>query len=183
MTYTVLTAPTVEPVTAAECKSDLHIDAAEDDAKLDLLIASAREVAEHEVGGWIAPQEARLLLADWPESIVINRGPVRAVKAISYWNGATWVDLNAGAFLLDREGLASVIYPLVDWPALGDRPGNRVRVDLVVGYESVELIPASAKRFVLAQVAAWYAAPESAGARMEINPLLAGLLAPLCTYA
>lgn len=183
MTYMVLTAPAVEPVTAAECRSDLHIDAAEEDAKLDGLIQSAREVAEHQVGGWICPQEARLLLAAWPDSIVITRGPVRSVKQISYWSGAAWSVLDPAAYFMDREGVTSVIYPSSSWPALAERAGNRVRVDLAVGYQDRAAIPASAKRFVLAQVAAWYAAPEGAGARTEINPLLSGLLDPLRTYA
>lgn len=183
MTYTILTPATVEPVTLAECKLALRIEDTASDADLQMLIQSARELAEHETSTYLAQQTVRLSLTDWPgpaEAIPV-RGPVTGT-AITYWNGSAWTAVDAGQAVTYLDGTRWFVAPLNSWPALADRPGPRVRLDLTVGYAPL-LVPACAKRFVLAHVAAWMANVEAAGQKLEINPLHAGLLDPLRTYA
>lgn len=183
MTYTTVTPATVEPVTLAECKLALHIDDATSDADLQMLIQAARELAEHDTGSYLAQQVVRLSLTDWPgpaEAIPV-RGPVTAT-AITYWNGSAWTAVDAGQAITYLDGTRWHVAPLNSWPTLADRPGPRARLDLTVGYAPA-LVPACAKRFILAHVAAWVANVEAAGQKLEINPLHAGLLDPLRTYA
>lgn len=183
MTYTTLTPPTVEPVTLAECKLALRIDDAASDADLQMLIQSARELAEHDTGTYLAQQTVRLSLTDWPTetSAIAVRGPVTAT-AITYWNGSAWTSLDTGQIVTYLDGTRWFVAPLNSWPTLADRRGPRARLDLTVGYAPA-LVPACAKRFILAHVAAWMANVEAAGQKLEINPLHAGLLDPLRTYA
>lgn len=180
MTYTTVTPATVEPVTLAECKLALRIDDTASDADLQMLIQAARELAEHESGTYLAQQTVRLSLTEWQDTICV-RGPV-SNTAITYWNGAAWAAIDAGQYLTYLDGMAWFVEPLSSWPTLASRPGPRVRIDLTVGYAPA-LVPACAKRFMLAHVAAWVATVEAVGQKLEINPLHAGLLDPLRTYA
>lgn len=60
---TVITAPSVEPVTLAEAKSHCRIDAdiTEHDGLLELLIQAAREQAEHDTGRALITQTLQVL--------------------------------------------------------------------------------------------------------------------------
>jgi len=180
MTYTTLTPATVEPVTLAECKLALRIDGTAQDADLQMLIQAARELAEHDTGTYLAQQTVRLSLVDWEDAIRV-RGPV-SNTAVSYWNGTAWTGLAGGQSVTYIDGTGWFVAPINSWPSLGDLPGPRVRLDLTVGYAPA-FVPACAKRFILAHVAAWLANVEAAGQKLEINPLHAALLDPLRTYA
>lgn len=180
MSYTTLTPATVEPVTLDECKLALRIDGSAQDADLAMLIQAARELAEHDTGVYLAEQAVRLSLVEWEAAIRV-RGPV-ANTAISYWGGSSWVSVSTDQFVTYLDGTGWFVAPLNGWPSLGDLPGPRVRIDLSVGYTPA-LVPACAKRFILAHVAAWISNVEAVGQKLEINPLHAGLLDPLRTYA
>lgn len=183
MSYTIQTPATDEPVTLAECKLALRIDHDASDADLQMLIQAARELAEHETGTYLAQQVVRLSLTDWPtptEAIAV-RGPVSST-AVTYWNGTAWATVDAGQVVTYLDGTRWYVAPIFSWPTLADRPGPRVRIDLTVGHEP-DFVPGCAKRFILAHVAAWFANVEATGQRLEINPLLSGLLDPLRTYA
>lgn len=183
MTYTTLTPATVEPVTLAECKLALRIEDTASDADLQMLIQSARELAEHETGTYLAQQTVRLSLTAWPTetTAIAVRGPVTAT-AITYWNGSAWTAGDAGQAVTYLNGTQWFVEPLSSWPTLAGHRGPRVRIDLTVGYAPA-FVPACAKRFILAHVAAWMATVEAAGQKLEINPLHAALLDPLRTYA
>lgn len=183
MSYTILTPATAEPVTLAECKLALRIEDSASDSDLLMLIKSARELAEQETSSFLAQQEVRLSLTSWPsatEAIAV-KGPVSAA-AVSYWSGSSWSPVDTSQFVTYLDGTRWYVAPLYSWPTLADRPGPRARIDLTVGY-SPAFVPACAKRFIVAHVASWFANVEAAGKRLEINPLLAGLLDPLRTYA
>lgn len=184
MTYIITTAPVAEPVTLAEVKAGLRIDAdiTAFDYDLTMLIQSARELAEHETGRSLMPQTITLELDDWSDVLEINRAPVQSVSAIQYWDGAAWQTFSNTGYSLYQDGLLWKVEPTAYWPVLGDGAGPRVKVTFQAGYQTAELVPACVKRWIIAQVGAWFRSPEASGAKQEISPMLAGLLDPVRLY-
>lgn len=184
MTYIITTAPTAEPVTLAEVKAGLRIDAdiTAFDTDLTMLIQSARELAEHETGRSLMSQTITLELDDWSDVLEINRAPVQSVSAIQYWDGASFQTFPSTGYSLYQDGLLWKVEPTAYWPVLGDRVGPRVKVVFVAGYQSAALVPATVKRWMIAQIGAWFRAPEATGSKLELSPLLAGLLDPVRLY-
>ena len=189
MNYTTLTPAAGEPVTAAELRQALRLadDETQHDAELAMLAQSAREVAEQEAGMWVMPQRLRLSLADWPalpDGLKVARGPVRGVHEVSIWNGTAWTVLDASLYVGEQNGTEFVLEPVNGWPSPADKPGSRVRVDLDVGWPDAATVPACVKRFILAQVVAWFDNPAAVQAqRLEPHPYLSSLLDPVRTFA
>lgn len=184
MTFTIITAPTSEPVTLAEVKLALKIDGDELDADLALHIQSAREQAEHETGLYLMPQAVRLDLIDWPADLLIKRAPVSAITSVQYWDGSGWQTVDDASYVFYPEGTMWRVDPDSAWPSLGSGRGPRVRVLFAAGFASAAAVPAVAKRFIIAQVGAWLSNPEATTAdRMELSPLFSRMLDPIRIYA
>ena len=76
--------PLAEPVTLAELKAHLRIDATDEDELLEGLIRVARVHLERLTGTALMTQGFRLLLDDWPKGDVIQlmKTPVQSMDAI-----------------------------------------------------------------------------------------------------
>lgn len=183
MNYTTITPAGAEPVTLDELKLALRLDGNVLDTELAMLLQSAREVAEHQTGLFLMPQVVRTTLTDWPADLVLDRGPVRSVAGVTYWDGATWATAPT-TYVLSQEGTQWRLDPATAWPSLGDMRGARVRLDLAVGYADAASVPAAVKRFIIAQVGAWLRHAEAAGPLdLKVSPFLAGLLDTVRIYA
>lgn len=184
MVYTVVEGPAQEPVTLQEVKLALKIDGDDLDSELTLLVQSAREQAEHETGLFLMAQVVRLDLKDWPADLLINRAPVRGITSIKYWDGAAWQNVDEDTYAFYQEGTMWRVDPETGWPSLGAARGPRVQVLFQAGFADASAVPAVAKRFVIAQVGAWASSPEATTAdKLELSPLLTGLLDPIRIYA
>ena len=186
MNYSVITPATAEPVTAAELRRALRLadDETQHDAELASLAKSAREVAEQQAGIWVMAQRVRLSLLEWPAALRVPRGPVRQVQQVTFWTGAAWSVVDASLYVAEQQGTHFVVEPINGWPSPASKPGARVRVDLDVGWPDAASVPECIKRFILAQVVAWFDNPAAAQAqRLEPHPYLSGLLDPVRTFA
>ncbi len=184
---TPITPPAVEPVTLADCRGDARIDHDAFDGLLPTYIAAARQACEHETGLKLITQTCRAELTDWPtDDDVIGLSPATAAT-ITYWTGSIWATLAAGLHQLDQTAGGCVILPTVGavWPALGERNGPRVRVDVTCGFgPAPDDVPASLRLWIRAQVAATVRDPASfiTGTIVAINPQMQGLLDPHRVY-
>ena len=186
MSYSIITPAAAEPVTAAELRraQRLFDDETQHDAELASLAKSAREVAEQQAGIWVMDQRVRLSLLEWPASVVVPRGPVQGVHEVSIWTGAAWDVVDTSLYVAEQQGTEFVIEPVNGWPSPANKPGARVRVDLNVGWPDAASVPECVKRFILAQVAAWFDNPAAAQMqRLQPHPYLSGLLDPVRTFA
>jgi uncharacterized phiE125 gp8 family phage protein len=180
----ILTAPTAEPVNTDEVKDALRIDGAEFDPVLPGLIASARAVAEVNIGRALVAQTIRYECEDWPtiEDVLHVYRPTAA--AVSYWDGSAWVVLAGSAYVYAPHGAGTIIAPAVgtSWPTLGDvAVGARVRIDLTTGLTAgnASQVPDGIKTFIVALVGQLIEAPSmTAPTAMQHHPLLARLLDP-----
>jgi uncharacterized phiE125 gp8 family phage protein len=165
-----ITAPTVDVVTLAECKTGLGIAGAGQDAMLPGLIAAAAGVLDPAWGGWLGralrPQTWELQLSGFPdcEQIKLPYPPLMSVDSVKYDNGVgveQTLALGAGyrVFGLGGHRKAAISPPAGgSWPAARCDRGS-VRIRFTAGYpvaagadpgpEAPEKMPAPLKQAVL----------------------------------
>lgn len=166
MPLTLITAPSVEPVTLAEAKLQCKVDAdlTADDALISALISAVREQAEHEIGGALITQTWERTLDAFPSAeIELGMPPVQSITSVKYLDAAgTEQTLVNTAYTLDAVAAPGWVLPAAgtDWPAAGDY-ANAVRVRFVAGFGAASSVPAAVKAWMLLHIAEWYAQREA----------------------
>lgn len=135
-------APAAEPISLAELKDWLKIDATDEDALLAAVIAAARLGVEAASGRKLVTQTWRLVLNAWPPSpIALPVAPVQAVPAIRVFNAAnvaatvsTALYQFSGAFNPPQLALLGPV------PAPG-RPLAGIEIDITAGYGAAATVP------------------------------------------
>lgn len=129
--------PTAEPVTVAEAKSHLRVDASAEDELIRGLIAGARLWVEGTCGLSLITQTHDLTLDGFPDEVIqLPRGPVQSVSSITYIDTAgdtqTWSSSN---YIVDTKSTPNRITPAygVAYPSTQTRI-NTVTVRYVAGY-------------------------------------------------
>jgi len=87
MPYRVATAPAAEPISTAEAKLHLRIDAADDDTLVDDLILAARRHVEQRIWKSLITQTLELTLESLPvgaREIFLPGGPVQSITSFGY---------------------------------------------------------------------------------------------------
>jgi uncharacterized phiE125 gp8 family phage protein len=176
MSLQLITPPAVEPVTLAEAKAHLKVDATDDDSLITSLIAAARAKAEWHTGRAFVTQSWVLWLDRWPSGgaddglppalsstpplpIEIPLPPLQAVTSITTYalNDAASV-LDAGAYQVDGVSEpARVTLKFGVTPPVGLRAINAVAVAFTAGYGDGESdVPFAVKQAILEIVADIY---------------------------
>lgn len=133
---TTIADPAVEPVTSAQAKMQLRIEAADTDFDTELtrLIAVARAHVEAYCGARFASREATMLCDSFADLARLPEAPVSAVTSIAYVDadGASQT-LAASVYELRGDGLEAAIVLKYGqaWPSI--RPGSRITVTATVG--------------------------------------------------
>ncbi len=132
-----ITAPAVEPVTAAEIITRLGITSGDvSSADMDALIKGARQWAEQYTERAFMTQTWEKRLDSFPSEIELARGPVQSIASIKYIDTAGVLQtLDSANYTLDDYEQNGIVYPAywVTWPSTRDEP-NAVRVQFVAGY-------------------------------------------------
>ena len=131
MTVVLTTAPAVEPISLAEAKAHLRIDASDEDALLTALITAARMFVEGTLGVALITQGWSYFLDFWPSAgcITLPILPAQAVSAVKVHDGVGGVvTLDAASYTVDAlsepAGSATPwLWPIVKarLPAIKDR--------------------------------------------------------------
>lgn len=153
-------AATSEPLTTAEVKRRLHVDFADDDADIDLLIQSARDHGQKYCNVRFASQTVELKCDGFCDFARLPEAPVASVSSISYvdTDGATQT-LATSVYELRADDLDAAIVTKYgqQWPAI--QIGSRITVTAVVGYSAA---PAAVKHAMLLWIADAYENRENA---------------------
>ncbi|WP_371346079.1 hypothetical protein [Ancylobacter sp. IITR112] len=136
----VVTPAEAEPVTLAQARTQCHVLSSEThfDALLTQLIADARDVVEQRCGIRIAGQTVVARCDGFADFVRLPVAPVQSVVTVAYVDTAgDDQDLDAGAYDLRADGLEAAIVPAFgqSWPAI--RPGSRISVTMVAGFDDV----------------------------------------------
>ena len=149
--------PLAEPVTLAELKAHLRIDATDEDELLEGLIRVARVHLERLTGTALMTQGFRLLLDDWPKGDVIQlmKTPVQSMDAILVYDAdGVAQDQDLTGMLLDGSARPA---RLVIRERL--RPGqaiNGIEIEFTAGFGAGTDVPPELTRAILMHAAYLY---------------------------
>lgn len=194
MALSLVTGPSVEPLTLVETKRHLKIDIGDDDALVQGLIAAARERAEGVTGRQLIQATWDLRLDAFPceYEIQVPKPPLISVTYLKYTDTAgtlqTWastnydVDAPAGPFA--ARGRLRPTYA-TNWPTSRTDTMNAVVVRVLAGYGAVAVsVPMAIRQAMLLMIAAWFENRDDLVLEGGVAPLGAlALLTPYKVYA
>lgn len=142
MNNPVVIPPTVEPLYAAEALEYLGASE-EDEALVDMLVRTARQMVEQMTGRALAVQTRELVIDAFPcgRALPLPGAPLVSVESVRYFDASgAEVTMSADDYVVDAEGLPGSIYAKRGWPCTDGRPGG-VKVRYTCGYESAVDVP------------------------------------------
>lgn len=187
MGLSLVTAPTVEPVTLAEARLHLKSDdsATTDDTLITALITAARELAENETRRALITQTWKLTLDEFPAEglIYVPRPNLISVTSITYIDDdGVSQTLASDQYTVVTDTLPGEIHVAydVDWPTTRAVPAA-VTVNFTCGYgATAAAVPGPIKAAMLLDIGDMYVNRESAivGTIRAENPNAKWLRAP-----
>ena len=183
MPLTIVTAPSEEPITTAEAKSQARVEVADDDTIIGTMITAARQHAETVTRRAFATQTWDLFLDSFPsERIDIPLPPLQSVTSIKYIDEdgvqQTW---DSSKYRVDTDSEPARITPAYDetWPTARNVTGA-IEVRFVAGYGAAAAVPEGIKSWLKVRVATMYEHREQffIGANVGEMPFIDGLLDP-----
>jgi uncharacterized phiE125 gp8 family phage protein len=181
-----VTAPTYEPVSLAEAKAHLRVDAEDEDILISSLIVAARQRCENYTNRSFVQRTLRADVDWFEDEIFLPYIPVASITHIKYYNAASpsvLTTLSSAVYSLSRNRVIRK-YGQV-WPAVDSREGA-VQITYVAGYASTSSpqyppsnVPQAVKQSMLLYVGDMYENREAQilypGA-MQINKTAEALL-------
>ena len=158
---TQLSTPAAEPLTLAEAKLHLRVDAdiTDDDSLITALIVTARQQAEHRTGRALVSQQWRYAIDTFPaDSLELPLPKLQSVQSVSYLDSAgTRQTLANTEYDVITDELVGRLLPAYGktWPDCRVRPGS-VQVSYTCGYGAAADVPQSIKAWMLLAIGAWY---------------------------
>lgn len=158
---TQLSPPAAEPLTLADAKLHLRVDAdiTEDDGLIAALIVTARQQAEHRTGRALVTQQWRLGLDRFADdSLELPLPKLQSVQSVTYLDADGVRQTLAGAeYDVVTDELVGRLLPAFGktWPDCRIRTGS-VQVSYTCGYGAASDVPQSIKAWMLLAIGAWY---------------------------
>jgi uncharacterized phiE125 gp8 family phage protein len=160
MALVLTSAPALEPVTVAEAKAHLRIDAGDEDTLIASLILTSRLHLETALSLALITQSWRLLLDRWPltKDLEMPLRPLQSIEEVRVLpaDGAATV-IDADKYLADTVSVPPrLVRTGVIWPQPG-KAANGVEIDFTAGYGAApSAVPAPLRQAVLLLIAHWY---------------------------
>jgi uncharacterized phiE125 gp8 family phage protein len=178
-------APAAEPISVAEAKAHLRVDAGDEDALISSLVVAGRMLVERTLGLALVTQSWSYFLDNWPERgcIALPLSPVQAVSAVTVHDadgGATALDAYSTAVDLLSSPARIVLTSAL--PSLVTRAFNAFEIAFTAGYgDAASDVPQPIRQALLLLVAHWFERrePVDLGAGpQEVPAIVSGLLQP-----
>lgn len=163
MALKLINAPTEQPVSLDEARTQCRVDGTDSDVLLGVLIKAARQLAESKTNRGFAPAEWELSLDAFPSAIVLPVSPVTAIASVKYLDTAGVEQTLPGtAYVADLNSIPARIAPAANasWPATADRTGA-VRIRFNAGHAVNDDYIAAAKLWMLMAISTWFSNPEA----------------------
>jgi uncharacterized phiE125 gp8 family phage protein len=185
MALVLTAAPAAEPVSLAEAKAHLRIDADDEDALLTSLIVAARMFLERTLGLALITQGWSYFLDFWPRSTCVTLPilPVQAAGAVRLHDaGGGAIELDADDYAVDVLSSPARVVIKGAAPPVVARELNAFEIAFTAGYgDEASAVPAPIRQALSLLVAHWFERREpvvlGAGAQ-EVPTTVAGLLLP-----
>jgi uncharacterized phiE125 gp8 family phage protein len=184
MALVLTAAPAAEPISLAEAKAHLRVDADEEDALIISLIVAARLLIERTLGLALVTQTWSYFLDAWPQACCITL-PLTPVQAV---NAVTLHDDDGGAAVINASGYTADVLStparllLKTAPSAAVRAFNGFEVAFTAGYgDDGTDVPQPIRHAILLLVAHWFERREPVElgpGPQEVPAIVAGLLQP-----
>lgn len=164
MILRLVTAPTVEPVSLTEAKTQCRVDIADDDTYISALITAARSHLEMIARPQLAmiTQTWECLLDDWPggDTLELRPYPLQSVTSVKYTDQAgAETTYSSANYLVDTysEPGRLRLKTGASWPSASLRELNGVAIRFVAGYGAAgTAVDMQLRQAILLLVAHWY---------------------------
>jgi uncharacterized phiE125 gp8 family phage protein len=133
MIYTIVSNPSVEPLTLAEVKLHLKQDFDEDDALISALIKAARLSAENYCDTSFIQTSYKLTLDDFSDLIKLERGKVIGTPVVKYYENGTLVTVPTSDYRVIPTRYGAMIEPVTSWNVPDERT-DAVTIEFNVGF-------------------------------------------------
>jgi len=149
--WTLVTAPTFEPVSLEEVKQQARIRDIDSDNSLASFITTAREAAEQYMGRGLITQSWKLLLDGWADIIPLPMAaPLQTITSVKYYD-ADGVQQTLATSVYDLDTVSRpgtvVLKPDQTWPSLqSTRRNGMIEIVYVVGWTTADLVPERIKQ-------------------------------------
>lgn len=178
----VITPPSIEPLTLGETKLYLRVEHTADDTLIQALIRAAREWAQAETQRTIITTQLRLDLPCFPCEIKLPFAPVQSVEAVEYYDAeGDLIELDDAAYELWRDYEPPIVTPVNHWPNTGSRRPHNVQVTYIAGYGGLQQVPQSFRLAMLLWIGDRYERRGDEQQARGTHPAAAALLAQLRT--
>jgi len=178
---TLVTAPTIEPVTLESLKLQTHITHDIQDTTLQSYLLAGRLKAEEYQRSSYINQTWRLTLDCYPVApLKLLRGPVQSLVSVKVYdedNNETVVDLDNFYIDTDHVPAKLVLKSSGSWPSVSLREVGGVKIEYIAGYgaDSVK-VPATVKHAII--LFASFADDNRAAEEASFPPAFFTLLSP-----
>jgi len=161
MTCTLLTAPTIEPLTISDIESHSRLYSPDERVLIESYIVAARELVETWTNRALITQTWVLWLDSFPcGHMSIPRPPLQAVTSITYFDEAGEEGtFSAENYIVDTASVPGrvALNASAMWPTTTLRAVNGVRVEFVAGYgDTADDVPMTIRQAMRLLVADWY---------------------------
>ncbi len=161
MANILLSGPTVEPITLAEAKAHLRVDASGEDSLIQSLIMASRLHIEAALDLALITQSWRHQRDAWPPSrvLILPLRPIQSLTAVTlHDDDASSRTLDVGDFVVDGHANPARLV----WRGNGAVPAagviaNGIEIDIVAGYgDAATDVPQPIRQALLLLIAHWY---------------------------
>lgn len=180
MALTLITAPSVEPVTTAEAKAQVRVDINDDDTLIAAQIVAARIKAEGFLRRALVTQTWELVMDAFPgdRALEIPLPPLQSVTSIKYTDSnGNESTFSSGDYIVDTDSSPGRVVLKLDasWPGDTLQAANGVRVRFVAGYGNAGSdVPQHMRQAILLMIGHWYENREETVATGNIRTIPLG---------
>lgn len=183
--YSVVSAPSTEPLTLTEAKLFLRVDQTTEDTLITSLIVAARRYVENLTARPLITQTWKLNLdhSDIRDYIGINKGQVQSISHIKYFDSSEIQQtMSTGNFQNDLLNEPARI-KIFSMPETYDRM-NAMEIQFVCGYGVAASVPDDIKSAMYLLIGHWYEHREAVtvGSFSDVPVTTEALLEPYKTY-
>ena len=184
MNYSIVTQPSVEPLTLSEVKIYLRVDGTTEDNLITALIVAARQHIENYTWRPLCTQTWNLNLdySEVKEYIGVSKAPVQSITHIKYFDATeTQQTVSTGDYQSDVINEPARIH-FYDLPSVYDRM-NTMEIRFVCGYGVAASVPDAIKEAMYMLIGHWYqhreaVVPTGSGGMREVPMGVEALLNP-----
>ena len=184
MALKLLSEPAVEPISLAETKVHLRVDASDEDAFIASLITTARLQVETALNLALITQQQQWLADHWPAGGILELPvrPLQSVDAIRVYDSEDVVRLlDPTSYTVDRASDVPRIALSTEDRLNPGVPLNGIEIDVTVGFGATENdVPRNIRQALLLLTAFWFEHrdPVNAGHVQSLPEAVSGLLEP-----